>query len=99
MSPQYPRNLLGECKCTGPGKDCACVREFLLHTRPPGINGYDGLDLNIQIVADDKCNVLYDLMAGAIPHPSESGALHSRPGVLCFVLLLAAAMGAADVFY
>jgi hypothetical protein len=59
LKAQFPRNLDGECKCTGPGKDCACIREFLLHTRPPGINGYDGLDLNIAIVADDKCNVLY----------------------------------------
>lgn len=64
----------GKCVCTGPGKDCACIREFLLHNRPPGINGYDGLDLNIEIVEGDKCNVLFDLMAGAVPHPRASGA-------------------------
>ena len=36
-----------------------------------GINGYDGLDLNIEIVEDDACGVLYDLMAGSIEDPLE----------------------------
>jgi hypothetical protein len=40
---QHAPDEIGRCSCTGPGKDCACVREFLLHLRPPGINGYDGL--------------------------------------------------------
>lgn len=71
---QYPADEKGECKCTGPGHECACIREFLLHTRPPGINGYDGLDLNIEIVAGDQCNVLFDLMAGAIEHPKATSA-------------------------
>ena len=36
-----------------------------------GINGYDGLDLNIEIVEDDACGVLFDLMAGSIEDPLE----------------------------
>ena len=94
-SNQFEPDGDGRCLCTGPGKDCACIREFLLHTRPPGtrpfdtpsqaaspaewcfvraaagINGYDGLDLNIEIVEDDACGVLFDLMAGSIEDPLE----------------------------
>jgi hypothetical protein len=39
----FEPDLQGRCECTGPGKQCSCVREFLMHLRPPGINGYDGL--------------------------------------------------------
>lgn len=81
---QYPAADDGQCSCTGPGKDCACIREFLLHNRPPGINGYDGLDLNIEIVAGDQCNVLFDLMAGALPHPRASAGLRAGPRDLLF---------------
>merc|ERR1712100_499181 len=83
-SNQFEPDGDGQCSCTGPGKDCACIREFLLHTRPPGINGYDGLDLNIEIVAGDQCNVLFDLMAGALPHPRASAGLRAGPRDLLF---------------
>merc|ERR1712224_349195 len=76
----FEPDLLGRCECTGPGKQCSCIREFLMHLRPPGINGYDGLDLNIEIVDDDSCGVLYDLMAGSTADPLLEAA--SSNGVL-----------------
>jgi len=89
---QHAPDEIGRCSCTGPGKDCACVREFLLHLRPPGINGYDGLDLNIEIVDDDDaCGVLYDLMAGSILDPllTSSATSTLRAGGVSWSLLAA----------
>ena len=48
----------GERSCDS-HEDCECIRQFLYATRPPGINGYDGLDLEIAIVQGDPCYVLY----------------------------------------
>jgi len=76
----FEPDYIGRCECTGPGKQCSCIREFLMHLRPPGINGYDGLDLNIEIVEDDSCGVLYDLMAGSTADPLLEAA--SSNGVL-----------------
>jgi hypothetical protein len=91
-SNQFEPDGDGRCLCTGPGKDCACIREFLLHTRPPGINGYDGLDLNIEIVEDDACGVLFDLMAGSIEDPLEqtNGARRAGAAPSLVLALLAA---------
>ena len=52
-------------RCEGVGITWVVVRVAA------GINGYDGLDLNIEIVEDDACGVLFDLMAGSIEDPLE----------------------------
>jgi len=77
------------CECTSV-KNCECIKKFLMATRPPSINDYDGTALTINITEGDACGVLGDMLPGSKVASGAVRAVLSTSamvaGLICVVL-------------